>query len=77
MLQKPIPKHPNKKLYVVLLLSEFKKDFKNFRWCSYNTLNHLKWIRIKKVMRFENRRGVKKKNAFCKLESLFSFLLFL
>jgi hypothetical protein len=53
----------------------------NFKWCFYNNLNRLKWIRNKKVMRFESRRGSKKekkqkKNMFCKLESLFFFLLF-
>jgi hypothetical protein len=34
---------------------------KDFTWCSYNILNSLKCIRNKKVMKFKNRRGPKKK----------------
>jgi hypothetical protein len=79
MLQRPIPKHPNNSLYVILLLLKFKVDLQNFKWCFYNTSNHLKWVRNKKIMKFKNGKGPKekkKKKMFYKLKSLFLFLSF-
>jgi hypothetical protein len=61
---------PKKILYVVLLSLEFQDD---------GTPIPLKLIKNKKVMRFESRKGPKKKrekNVFCKLERIFFFLLF-
>ncbi len=79
-LAKLIPKHSNSSLYVAMLLLEIQDDWKNFRWCFYNILNCLKWMRNKKVMRFEIKKDPKRKknikNAFCKLKSLFFILLF-
>jgi hypothetical protein len=73
-LQRPIIKHPKISFYVVLLLLDFKCH-------SYNTLNCLKWKRNKKIMRFESRRGPKRrkkeKKTFCNLESLFFLFSFL
>jgi hypothetical protein len=80
MLQMPLPKHLKKSFYVVLLLLKFKDNLYNSKWCFYNTLKHLKWIRNKKVMRCENRRDPKRKkkeeNVFYKLQTFFIFLFF-
>jgi hypothetical protein len=42
ILQMLVLEHPKKSLYVVLLLLESQNDLWNFRWYSYNILNHLK-----------------------------------
>jgi hypothetical protein len=34
---------------------------RSLRWCSYSILNSFKWIKNKKVMKFESRRGPKRK----------------
>jgi hypothetical protein len=63
-----------------MFILDFQNDLKKFKWCSYNTLNCLKLIRKKKVMRFESRKGPKKikkeKKTFCNLKNLL-LLLFL
>jgi len=72
-------KHSKNSLYVALLLVEFKHDLLNFRWDSYNILNHLKWIKKRKLWNLKVarvRREGKKKNTFCKLKSFFFSLLF-
>jgi hypothetical protein len=73
-LQRLILKHPKSSFYVALFLLDLEDDLKNFKFHSYSTLNGLKWIRNKKVMRFESRRGLKRKKnekkTFCNLESL-------
>ncbi len=57
-----------------------QRRFVELRWCSYNTLNRLKWTKNEKVRSLENKRDrkrkKKKKKCFCKLKSLFFFLLF-
>ncbi len=72
---------PTKFLICCSITIRAQRWFVDFRWHSYSTLNRLKWIRNKNVMRFESRKGPKwkkrkKKNMFCKLENLFLFLLF-
>jgi hypothetical protein len=80
-LQRPILKHPKSSFCVVLLLLDFINDLKNFKWRSYNILNRLKWIRNKKVMRFQSRRGPKRKKkgkkSFVTWKSLFFLFFFL
>ncbi len=70
-----ISNHPKNYLYVVLLLLKFKDNLYNFRGCSYNILNHLKWIRNKKIMSFESKRGQNeekwKNNAICNLKKTY------
>jgi hypothetical protein len=76
---KLVPKHSQNSLYVVMLLLKFEDNFFNFRWCYYNTLNHFKLIRNKKVTRFESRRGPKKKkkkNLFVSWKAYFSSCYF-
>jgi hypothetical protein len=52
---------PKKFRVCLFLLLELKNNLYNFRWSSYSILNHLKWMRNKKVMRFESRRGQNEK----------------
>jgi hypothetical protein len=42
MLQRAVPKHLKKSLYVGLLLLQSQDDLQNFRWHSYDILNRLK-----------------------------------
>jgi len=51
----------NKILLFALLLLKFKDNLWNSRWHSYNTLNHLEWIKNKKVMKFESMMVLKRK----------------
>ncbi len=79
MLQKPVPKHLKKILVCCSIAIKVQRWFVKLQVPPYNTLNHFKWIRNKKVMKFESKRGPKRKKGkkkFCKSESLFLFLLF-
>ncbi len=71
---------PKKFLVCWSVVIEVQRWFVEFQLCSYNILNRLKWIGNKKIMRFESRRGPKrrkmKKTVFCKVETLFSFCYF-
>jgi len=73
--------HQKNSSYVALLLLKFKDDLYNLRWHSYNTLNHLKWMRNKKVMRFESswskiKRRKKRKTHFINWNFFFLLLFF-
>jgi hypothetical protein len=60
MLQKPIPKHPQIFFVCCFVATIVQKWFVELQVQSYN---RLKWIRNKKVMKFENRSGKKKKHV--------------
>jgi hypothetical protein len=62
-----IPEHSKFVLYVALMLLEVQNNLKNFKWHSYSTLNRFKWIRNMKVLRFESKRGPKRKKKKKKL----------
>jgi hypothetical protein len=54
---------PKKFLACYSIVIKVQDILYNFKWHSYNILNHLKWRRNKKVMRFENKRGPKRKKG--------------
>jgi len=60
--EQTIEHYKGQSLFVFLLLLKFKDDLYNFIWeRSYSTLNHFKWIKQKKLMRFESKKAPKRR----------------